>query len=111
MEYLKAWDKYLTEKAAFDQFIANAKMMAQKISDRHASAKTHKSFIDLGDRTVECEITQDREIFVLDDKRQRVPLASSNLLPMPSLLNINIIRIPMNLIKSSSNTANVKKNN
>jgi hypothetical protein len=111
IEYLKAWDKYLTEKLAFDQFIQNAKLMAQKISDRHASAKSHKSFIDLGDKTIECEITKDREIFIFDENKQRVPLSSSSLLAMPSLSNLSVIRLPMNLIRGEKKTENKKKIN
>jgi hypothetical protein len=114
MEYLKAWDAYLTEKLAFDQFITNAKMMAQKISDKHASAKTHKSWIDLGERTIQCEITQDKEIFIFNDQNERVPLSTSNLVPIPSIFNTFLFRIPMNYFASSKkitvNTTVAKKN-
>lgn len=103
LEYIKAWDKYLTDKVAFDQFIKNAKLMAQKISDKHTSAESHKSFIDLGDRTVKCEITRDKEIFVLNDKGERVPFSSSILLPPPSLRDLSLFRIPLNMIQKNNN--------
>lgn len=102
LEYIKAWDKYLTDKVAFDQFIKNAKLMAQKISDKHTSAESHKSFIDLGDRTVKCEITRDKEIFVLNDKGERVPFSSSILLPPPSLRDLSLFRIPLNVIQKNN---------
>lgn len=100
MEYLKAWDKYLTDKVAFEHFIKNAKMMAQKISDKHASAESHKSFIDLGDRTLKCEITRDKEIFILNEKGERIPFSSSTLLPSPSLRDLSLVRIPLNIIQN-----------
>lgn len=104
MDYLKAWEKYFTEKLTFDQFITNAKSMAQKISDKHASAKTHKSFIDLGDRTINCEITKDKEIFIFNEKNERVPLSSSNILPMPSIWNTVLLRIPSNYFRGNNQT-------
>lgn len=94
MDYLKAWEKYFTEKLTFDQFITNAKSMAQKMSDKHASAKTHKSFIDLGDRTINCEITENKEIFILNEKNEKVPLSLVHILPMPSIWDTVLLRIP-----------------
>jgi hypothetical protein len=109
MEYLKQWDRYLTEKIAFDQFISNAKMMAQKISDKHASAKTHKSYIDLGERTIQCEITPDREIFIFNEKNQRVPLSTANMVPSPSIFSVSIFRIPRQLLLNNNATTVDKK--
>jgi hypothetical protein len=95
MEYLKAWDKYLAEKLAMDQFVKNAQAMAQRMSDKHSSAKTHKSYIDLGDRTIQCEITSSKEIFVVVDGN-RVPLDSVHLVQKPSLVNnITLLRLPI----------------
>ncbi|KAL7333281.1 DnaJ subfamily C member 1 [Mucor circinelloides] len=99
LEYVKAWDTYMTEKLAVDHFVSNAKLMAQKISDKHAAAKTHKSFIDLGNRTIKCEITPTKEIFVFNEKNERVPLSSSNLLQKPNILNSVVFRIPIQFIK------------
>lgn len=99
LEYIKAWDTYMTEKLAFDQFISNAKLMAQKISDKHATAKTHRSFIDLGNRTIRCEITSSKEIFIFNEKNEKVPLSSSNLLEKPSILNSVVLRIPIQFVK------------
>lgn len=93
MEYLKAWEKYFNDKVAFDQFIVNAQSMAQKLSDRHAAAKTHKNWIDLGDRVIRCEITKEKEIFLLDEKDQRVPLTSQNAVPFPSILDTSLFRV------------------
>lgn len=108
MDYLKAWDKYLSDKLAFDQFVINAKMMATKISDKHASAKTHKSWIDLGHgygKKIQCEITPEKEIFILNEKNERVPLDSANLLPFPSLFNTFLFHIPKYILGSSSTSA------
>ncbi|GAN11040.1 DnaJ-domain-containing protein [Mucor ambiguus] len=99
LEYIKAWDNYMTEKLAFDHFVSNAKLMAQKISDKHATAKTHKSFIDLGNRTIKCEITPTKEIFIFNEKNERVPLSSTNLLQKPNILNTVVLRIPIQLVK------------
>ncbi|KAG2200824.1 hypothetical protein INT47_001355 [Mucor saturninus] len=94
LDYLKAWEKYFTEKITIEQFILNAKSMAQKMSAKHASAKTHKSFIDLGDRTLNCEITEAKEIFILNEKNERVPLTVAHILPMPSIWDTLLMRIP-----------------
>jgi hypothetical protein len=92
MEYLRAWDKYLAEKLAMDQFVTNAQNMAQRMSDKHNSAKPHKSYIDLGDRTIQCEITNSKEIFVIVNDN-RVPLAAAHLVEKPSLMNnITLLR-------------------
>lgn len=109
LEYIKVWDKYLTDKVAYDQFIKNAKLMAQKMSDKHASADSHKSFIDLGDRTVICEITRDKEIFILNDKGEKVPFSSSILLPPPSLRDLSLFRIPLHMIHNYSRNKYNKK--
>ncbi|OAD03076.1 hypothetical protein MUCCIDRAFT_162673 [Mucor lusitanicus CBS 277.49] len=99
LEYIKAWDNYMTEKLAFDHFVSNAKLMAQKISDKHATAKTHKSFIDLGNRTIKCEITPAKEIFIFNEKSEKVPLSSANLLQKPNILNTVVLRVPIQLVK------------
>lgn len=94
LDYLKSWEKYFTEKITIEQFISNAKDMAQKISAKHASAKTHKSYIDLGDRTLKCEITETKEIFLLNEKNERVPLTVNSILSMPSIWDTLLLRIP-----------------
>ncbi|KAI8642479.1 hypothetical protein BD408DRAFT_416590 [Parasitella parasitica] len=99
LEYIKAWDTYMTEKLAFDQFVSNAKLMAQKISDKHAAAKTHRSFMDLGNRTIRCEITPTKDIFIFNEKNEKVPLLSTNLLEKPSILNSVILCIPLQFAK------------
>ncbi|KAI8878121.1 hypothetical protein K501DRAFT_259180 [Backusella circina FSU 941] len=99
MEYIKMWDSYFTEKTTLDIFIKNAQKMATQISEKHASAKTHKSFIDLGDnRVITCEITPEREILVSDEKGQMVPLSTSTLAKRPSFLNCFFVRVPKQLL-------------
>ncbi|KAI7901932.1 uncharacterized protein BX663DRAFT_512940 [Cokeromyces recurvatus] len=95
LEYIKSYDNYLTEKLAIEEFIKNANLMAQKISDKRQinnSNETHKSFIDLGDRTIECEITAEKEIFIFNEKKEKIPLSTSNLLKKPSILHISLFR-------------------
>ncbi|RCI02170.1 hypothetical protein CU098_002121 [Rhizopus stolonifer] len=98
LEYLKAWDHYMTEKLAMDQFIQNAKLMAGRLSDKHASAKTHRSYIDLGHRTLECEITEDKEIFIIQQDK-RLPLSSSQLIQKPNIFNTFLLRYPVQWIQ------------
>lgn len=102
MEYLKAWEKYLSEKLVMDQFVTNARVMAQRMSDKHSSAKTHKSYIDFGDETIQCEITSEKEIFIVI-KGERVPLASAHLVQKPSFINnMTLLRIPIAYIKQTA---------
>jgi hypothetical protein len=109
MEYIKMWDKYFTEKTTLDIFIKNAQKMATQISEKHASAKTHKSFIDLGDnRVITCEITPEREILVSDQEGQMVPLSTSTLAQKPSLLNCFFPKISRQLLFGKKPTT-VKK--
>ncbi|KAI8338778.1 hypothetical protein EDC96DRAFT_578737 [Choanephora cucurbitarum] len=92
VEYVKAWDRYLTEKMALDHFVKNATSMAHQLSDRHASAMTHRSFIDMGDRTIQCEINSKREIFILE-KGVRLPLDSVHLIQRPNVFNLTLFRM------------------
>lgn len=103
MEYLKAWEKYYNDKLVFDQFIVNAKKMAQKMSDKHASAKTHKNWIDLGDRILRCEITKDKEIFLLNEDNERLPLSSEYVVPFPNIFDTTLFRTPLNYFKRINN--------
>jgi hypothetical protein len=99
LEYMKSWDTYMSEKLTFDQFTNNAKKMAQKISDKHMTSKTHNSFIDLGDKTIRCEITASKEIFIFNEENERIPLSASNLLKKPSIFNCFFLRSPARLYK------------
>lgn len=103
LEYLKAWASYWTERAMMEQFIENAKIMAQRISDKHLSAKTHKSYMDFGTRTIQCEITKDREIVMMDSKGHRVPLDIDKIIEKPGLYSISIIRALSYTVQSLQN--------
>ncbi|KAI9487162.1 MAG: hypothetical protein EXX96DRAFT_552052 [Benjaminiella poitrasii] len=93
LEYIKSFDTYLTEKMALDEFVKNAKLMAQKISDKRQQFQTHKSFIDLGDRTIRCEITAEKEIYIFNEKNEKVPLSSANLVKKPTIFNTFLFRV------------------
>jgi hypothetical protein len=88
MEYIKAWSNYWTERVVLEKFIENAKTMAQKMSDKHLSAKTHKSYMDLGNKTIQCEITKEKDIWVVNQKGERVPLEISAVLEKPNFYSI-----------------------
>ncbi|KAI8977380.1 hypothetical protein BDF20DRAFT_913709 [Mycotypha africana] len=107
LDYLRQLDAYFKEKIVIDEFMKNAKLMAQRLDDNNSESNeksrqgrqrkqrkntstplTHKSFIDLGDRVLACEITKDKEIFILNEKNERLPFTVSNVLKKPSICHV-----------------------
>ncbi|KAI9022299.1 hypothetical protein CLU79DRAFT_752089 [Phycomyces nitens] len=98
MEYISVYLAYLQEAHQLDQFIKSSQKVI-KSTRRRPTSGIQKSYIDLGDRVLDCRIRSDQTIWVVNDQGQEV-LFGSDLIKRPSMTeNIFWIRWPAKLQK------------